>query len=699
VTLKSSNFIEILQGMAISDPSRTAFSYILNSDFDRFDLTYQELDLRSRSIAASLQIAGLEGERVLLLYPPSLEFITALFGCLCAGVVAVPVYPPRFNRSFNRLQSIITDAQASAVLTTGSVLANLQDWVIQDVGLSTVQWLTTDNVDFSLAEYLREVAAVRADDLALLQYTSGSTGTPKGVMLSNENLIQNSSLIQKCFDATSCTRLVSWLPQYHDMGLIGGILQPLYSGFLGIVLSPVTFLTQPLIWLKTISHYRATVSGGPSFAYDLVCRNITPEQKKQLDLSSWDTAFVGAEPVRAEVLERFADTFADCGFRREAFYPCYGLAESTLFVTGGLKNSLPTVKRFKSAALTQNQALLATESDRDHRELVSCGRAWLDTKVKIVDPESCIPCRNDEVGEIWLAGASVAQGYWQKIEASRRDFQAYLADRGESQFLRTGDLGFLHDGELFITGRIKDLIIMRGRNYYSQDIERTVEQCHPCLRAHCIAAFAFEAGDTEHLAIAAEVERSYLRELTGQKVSSSNSKPLQVSTVVNAIRRAVLREHEITISAVLLLKTGSIPKTSSGKIQHYACRDGFLSNNLNIISCWQLSSEDEINNLQHNSDIPLTPMEKLLHQLWCEELLLESEKLSIHDKFLNLGGDSMTILTIIEKLERRYSIQLESLIFHENQTIFELASWIDKHSAKIYSKTKSTENRRTIFKG
>lgn len=584
--------------MVESYPQRTAFSYVVDRGFYKSDLSYRELDLQSRAIAASLQIAGLEGERVLLLYPSSLEFITAFFGCLYAGVIAVPVYPPRLNQSISRLQAIITDAQAAAVLTTESVLANVQERVVRDVGLSNLQWLTTNNVDPSLAAYWGKIKIVE-DNLAILQYTSGSTGTPKGVKISHGNLLHNSALIHDRFELTSDSRAVSWLPPYHDMGLIGGILQPIYSRLPMTIMSPVTFLTQPSFWLEAISRLQATVSGGPGFAYDLVSHRITSEQKEKLDLSCWEVAFVGAEPVRAEILDNFAETFADCGFRREAFYPCYGLAESTLFVTGGLKNSMPVIGEFESAALKQNQVLVATESDPDRRTFVSCGRVWFDVKVKIVNLASFTQCRDDEIGEIWVAGESVAQGYWQKPTETKRDFQAYLADTGEGAFLRTGDLGFLHDGELFITGRIKNLIIVRGRNYYSQDIEQTVEQCHPSLRSHCVAAFALEVGDNEHLAIAAEVERSYLRELRSQEIGSQL---LQASTVINTIRRSVLKEHEISVSVVLLLKTGSLPKTSSGKIQRYACRDGFLNKDLNLVGAWQA---EEIEPHCPNLDIPI----------------------------------------------------------------------------------------------
>lgn len=444
------------------------------------------------------------------------------------------------------------------------------------------------------------------DTLAFLQYTSGSTGTPKGVMLTHSNLLHNSALIHRCFEHTPHSQGVIWLPPYHDMGLIGGILQPLYGGFPVTLMSPLVFLQRPFVWLQTISQTRATTSGVPNFAYDFCVRKITPEQRAILDLSSWEVAFCGAEPVRADTLDRFTVTFKSCGFRREAFYLCYGLAEATLMVSGGLKAALPTIYTVQGPALKRNRVVMASAEDADVWKLIGCGQSPPDQKVVIVDPESLIQCPPAQVGEIWISGPGVASGYWNRPEETKQTFGAYLADTGEGPFLRTGDLGFLKDGELFVTGRLKDLIIIGGRNHYPQDIERTVEQSHPSLRPGCCVAFSIDVEGEEQLVVAAEVERHYqptyrqptnkrkdsveqnrLPDRNGVEIGQSSKLEdrllLDVDAVVRAIRQAVAEQHELQVYTVVLLKINSIPKTSSGKIQRQACRTEFLTNSLSML--------------------------------------------------------------------------------------------------------------------
>ncbi|WP_153009579.1 AMP-binding protein, partial [Mastigocoleus testarum] len=423
--------------------------------------------------------------------------------------------------------------------------------------------------------------------LAVFQYTSGSTGKPKGVMLTHGNLLHNSALIHQCFGHSKDSQGVIWLPPYHDMGLIGGIIQPLYGGFPVTLMSPVDFLQKPYRWLQAISRYKATTSGGPNFAYDLCMHKITEEQRATLDLSSWEVAFNGAEPIRAETLEQFVAVFEPCGFRKEAFYPCYGMAESTLIISGGLKDSQPVYKTIQANRLEENRVVLTTKDNHKNLTLVSCGQTRMNQKITIADPEKLTSCSPGQVGEIWVSGQSIAQGYWNCSEQTKLNFQAYLLDSGEGPFLRTGDLGFIEDGELYITGRIKDLIIIRGRNHYPQDIEQTVQTSHPALKMGHGAAFSVEVEGNETLVITQEVKRSYLRKLN-------------INQVVTAICQAVAQEHEIQVSGILLLKTGSIPKTSSGKIQRYACRQGFMNNTLNVVSDWTSSPrmKSEFRNLQ-----------------------------------------------------------------------------------------------------
>jgi 8-amino-7-oxononanoate synthase len=563
--IASTSLIEILNYRAQYQPDKQAYICLENGETESASLTYGELDRQARAIAAHLQ--SWQGERALLLYPSGLEFITAFFGCLYAGVVAVPLYPPRRNQKLSRLLSIINDAQAKVALTTSLVDID-QRWEEETELLTQLKWVATDTIEANPQEFLFK--SVTLESLAFLQYTSGSTGTPKGVMVTHGNIIHNQQLIQQAFGHSEQSIGVSWLPLFHDMGLIGHVLQPIYLGSLNILMPPVAFLQKPIRWLQVISKYRATTSGGPNFAYDLCVKKIQPEQLANLDLSSWDLAFSGAEAVQAETLKQFGQRFAQCGFNYNAFYPCYGLAETTLFTTGGDKNQKPLIQGVKARELEQNSVEESDILSAKSRVFVGCGRPYIDTTVRIVNPESLTCYEKGQVGEIWVSGGSIASGYWNRPEATQETFQAYLNDTGEGPFLRTGDLGFFSNGELFITGRLKDVIIIRGRNYYPQDIELIVEKSHPALRANCGAAFSVEVEGKEQLVVVQEVERTYLRYLN-------------VDEVVGVIRREVSEAHELQAYVVVLLKTGSIPKTSSGKIQRHACRNAFLAGNLSVV--------------------------------------------------------------------------------------------------------------------
>lgn len=593
---KWSNFVELLSHRGSSKPAQTAYTFLSRGEREEKILTYGELDLKARAIAARLQSLEAEGERALLLYSPGMEFISAFFGCLYAGVIAVPAYPPRRNQKMARLESIVQDADAKVVLTTGDLLAKIQTKLGENPHLQALHWLASDSVDDTIASAWQQ-PSINGNTLAFLQYTSGSTGTPKGVAIAHSNLMHNERMIAAAFETTADTVVVGWLPLFHDMGLIGNVLQPLYRGMHCILMSPASFLQKPVRWLQAISKYRATASGGPNFAYDLCVDKIKPEQRAGLDLSSWSLAFSGAEPVRAATIERFAQAFGPCGFRPEAFYPCYGMAETTLFVTGGKKSEAPKILEVVDSALEQNQIVVAKGKKDNLRKLVSCGKSWLGQQVAIANPETLTRCAPDEVGEIWVAGESVAQGYWNRPEATEQTFQARLADTDEGPFLRTGDLGFVRDEELYVTGRLKDMIIVNGQNHYPHDIEFTLENCHEALRPACSAAFSIEAKGSERLVVVAEVERSYLRKLN-------------VKEVVETIREEVAREHNLQTYAVVLVKTGSIPKTSSGKIQRHKCKSGFLAGSLNVVDDWSENPQNKANFLQLQAEV-----ESMIEQL------------------------------------------------------------------------------------
>jgi 8-amino-7-oxononanoate synthase/acyl carrier protein len=561
--------------------SQTAFAFLNDGESDEISISYAELDRQARAIAAWLQAHGFQGQRAMLLYPPGLEFISAFFGCLYAGVVAVPAYPPRMNRSLARIQAIAADCDARIALTTASVLERVQPQLSQTRGLINVRWRATDHAQEGQEgiEASWEYPELGPGTLAFLQYTSGSTGKPKGVMLTHGNLMHNSGLIDHLFEQSHRTGgAVFWLPSYHDMGLIGGILQPIFMSRPNVLMSPVAFLQRPVRWLDAISRYRANIAGGPNFAYDLCVRKTTPEQREALDLSSWKLAFSGAEPIRAETLDRFVEAFGPAGFRRESFYPCYGLAEATLIVSGGFNNIAPIVRNYESHSL--ETGVVHPASDDSGRRLVSSGQVPPDQQIVIVDAETLIPCPERKIGEVWVKGPSIAQGYWNRPEETEQVFRGHLADgSNHGPFLRTGDLGFFDGGELFITGRLKDLIIVRGLNHYPQDIELTVEKAHSGVRPSCVAAFAIEDQDSTRVAIIAEIERRQRTEL---------------DDILQAIRRDVAREHELLVDFVVLVKQGAIPKTSSGKIQRHACRAALTGGTLEVLAGWETVSADSL---------------------------------------------------------------------------------------------------------
>ncbi|MEM7580797.1 MAG: fatty acyl-AMP ligase, partial [Cyanobacteria bacterium P01_A01_bin.80] len=447
-----STVIELLRLRSFKQPNQSAFTFLSDGEIEEVKLTYGELDKFARRIASQLQAQGLVGERALLLYPAGLDFLIAFFGCLYAGVVAVTAYPPRNKRNTPRIKAISTDAQATIALTTREKLPTVQSLMTEKTDLKSLQWLTTDDLTPGIEDFWKE-PFIDKETLAFLQYTSGSTGTPKGVMISHGNLLHNAQTTYQFMEHSAESKFVTWLPMYHDMGLIGGILQPLYGGFSCIIMPPMSFLQRPYRWLQAISKYKGTTSGGPNFAYDLCVRKITPEQKITLDLSSWDVAFNGAEPVRHETLERFAEAFVECGFRKEAFYPCYGMAETTLMISGVDKATSPIVKVVQKSALESSRVVESSIENGDVYHFVSCGLVIPEQKVVIANPETLKSCSKDEIGEIWVSGSSVGQGYWNRDRDTQETFGAYLSDTGEGPFLRTGDLGFLDSGELFITGR------------------------------------------------------------------------------------------------------------------------------------------------------------------------------------------------------------------------------------------------------
>ncbi|MGF1990763.1 MAG: amino acid adenylation domain-containing protein [Nostoc sp. ZfuVER08] len=652
--------VDILRDRSFKIPHTQAFTFLEDGETHELTLTYYELDRRSRAVAAQLQAFGLSGERAILLYPPGLDYLIAFFGCLYAGVVAVPAYPPRNQRKTPRIQAITIDAQASVALTTTAMLPALQSIFTPDTKQGNFRWLTTDNTAQDLEDSWQQ-PAINGDTLAFLQYTSGSTGTPKGVMLSHGNLLHNAAVTYQLMEHSSSSKFVSWLPVYHDMGLIGGILQPLYGAFGCILMSPASFLQRPYRWLEAISRYKGTTSGGPNFAYEQCIQRITQQQKETLDLSSWSVAFNGAEPVRRDTLEQFATAFAECGFRAEAFYPCYGMAEATLIVSGGSKKALAQIRTVNKSALSQNQIVEAT-THQDIQSFVSCGKAIPNQQIVIVNPQTFTRCSSDEVGEIWVSGPSVGQGYWNRTEETKETFHAYLKDTKEGPFLRTGDLGFLHNDEVFITGRAKDLIIIRGRNLYPQDIELTAERSHTSLRFGANAVFTVEVNNEERLFIVQELE--------------FRAKP-NLAEVTSAIRQAITEEHEVQVYGVILIKPGSIPKTSSGKIQRRATRAQFQNGELHIVESEVLKINDIGRNeikLQRSELLEVSPkecqivLESYLMKLLAGVLSIPTDDINVEEPLSTLGLDSLKVFELKNRIEIDLEIEVDVADFFEGMS-------------------------------
>lgn len=569
-TAITTNLVDCLQFWAGEQPDEPAY-YQYDGEDDETILTYKRLDKRARAIGAHLTSLGMRGRRALLLYPPGLDFIEAFFGCLYAGAIAVPAYPPKRNRNTERIQAISNDAKAAVALTVHDVVERTEGRLDEAPQLRDLTWLGTDRIPDSDAAHWR-MPDLSSDELAVLQYTSGSTGKPKGVMLSHGNIMHNVQLIAHAFEPTRDTIGLSWLPTYHDMGLVGCVLKTMFYGRPSVLMSPMAFLQKPVRWLRGVTRYKVTTSGGPNFAFDLCTQKITDEQLEGIDLSSWTVAFNGAEPVRAGTLKRFSERFACVGFRPEAFYPCYGMAETTLIVTGSVKSQLPVVATFDGKELDNHRIVPVSADHPAARDLVGCGRVLPDEDLAIVDPVNYTRLTDDRVGEIWVSSPSVGQGYWQQTEATQQTFQAKLSDSSSGgPYLRTGDLGFLHDGELFVTGRLKDLIIVRGVNRYPQDIELTVERSSKALQPGAVGAFAADLQGRERLIVVAEVERTRRPDW---------------NDVIEVIRRKVAAEHDLPPDGIVLVRFGSIPKTSSGKIQRHACRDCFLQDTLSVVASW-----------------------------------------------------------------------------------------------------------------
>lgn len=654
-----------------------AVRFLTDGESNEQILTYAKLDERAKAIGAKLTAMNMRGQRALLLYQTGLDFIEAFCGCQYAGVVPVPAFPPRRNRNMGRIDSISQDAQAQLALTSSDVLGRMDAATLSDSpSLQRATWIATDEIPSELAsDWVNP--KLKREDLAFIQYTSGSTGTPKGVVLTQANIMANCSMITQAFQVRTDDVSISWLPLYHDMGLIGGIINPLYLGCEVTLLSPLAFLTRPIRWLQAMSHFKADVTGGPNFAYALCVERISEEQCEGLDLSNWKVAFNGAEPVRSDVMARFSKKFAPYGFRSQAHYPCYGMAETTLLVTGSNPTEAPLEVDFVAADLEQFKVTTFDGNNGPARRLVGCGKP-VDTEVCIVDPETRKLAASNEIAEIWVSGPSVGHGYWKKPAESAETFEATIdGDPTGKKYLRTGDLGFFYQKELFISGRLKDMIIVHGVNRYPQDIEATVEACDDTLRPAGSAAFAFERDDKELLAVVCEVERR---------------QDADWDAVIKKVRGTVTAEHELPPDAVILVRASSVPKTSSGKIQRTACRKYFEEGKLLVVAEWNSWKQPEPDptspptgtgsqgtNIGGDSeqDPAFTEAAQLVMETVKGVARERAGEMNLQTNIVvDLGLDSLERMSIASQLEEAYGGTFPTDVLQEIETVGEIANAI-----------------------
>ena len=574
------DFGAYIRSVVAENSARRAVTHLLRGEEEGPILTYAALDRVARSLGALFQARGAQGERAIMLFEAGVEPIAAFLGCLYAKVIAVPLPAPvagRVERYLPRVESVVKDAEVKFVLTTTDILQQLQGLASKIPAFAQVEWIAMDTLADLAGEWKEE--AIQESDIAYLQYTSGSTSVPKGVMISHGNLLKICEYDSVLLEFPKKGRgTVCWMPYFHDAGLIEGLLVPIYNGLPVYIMSPLDFVSHPVRWLKAISRYRASHSAGPNFAFELCVRKTTPEERQALNLSCWQRASISAEPINSATVERFIDAFDCCGFEAKALSPAWGLAEATLAVTGVAG---ATFHKLDAAELEQNR-IVYSSGNGPAKTMVGCGKVskgpWT-VNVRIVDPETCKPAPVGTVGEVWVNGDLIAQGYWNRPTDTAETFQAQIKGENGAHFLRTGDLGFMVGDEFVFTGRRKDLIIVEGRNHYPQDIERTVERSHRALRAGCSIAFSLEDDGQAKVVVVAELDKEF--RLDEGPVREGDSRlPISHKEIAKAVRIEVAEEHQIRVHKLVLISAGTIPKTTSGKLQRVACKQKFLAGTL-----------------------------------------------------------------------------------------------------------------------
>ncbi|PKN59309.1 MAG: AMP-dependent synthetase [Deltaproteobacteria bacterium HGW-Deltaproteobacteria-14] len=659
VELLPNDLVSLLELRAHEAPHRQAFRYLGATEGPSV-WTYRGLRDAANVVAHTIERDGGRGERVLLLFPPGLEFIQAFLGTVSAGAIAVPAPPPNPHKpkqSLQRLAAIVASARPTRALTLGSTLKALQPAIAELPEFDAISWIATDELPAPPAGYQPRGVADRGD-IALIQYTSGSTSDPKGAALSHENLMHNLRYFDVGWDHSPDSVTVNWLPAFHDLGLVYGILAPIWGGFASIQMSPIDVIQRPLVWLRAISDQRATHSCGPNFIYELCARKVSPAEVRGLDLRSWRMALTAAEPVRADTMRKFVEHFAPAGFNPRSFCPGYGLSEGTCKVTAVPWHEQPTVLSVRAEALERHEIEVAAPGP-GALEVVGCGRPAFGVGVAVVDPDTREWRGPEEVGEIWVSGPSIARSYWEAPDATERELRATMAGRPDTPFLRTGDLGFLHDGELFITGRIKDMIIVRGANHYPQDIEYTVQDAHAAVRAGCVAAFAIEDDGEEQLVVVAEIDR-------GRNGDGPDASP---SDVTKAVVRAVAEEHGLRVARVALVPAHTIPKTTSGKIQRRATRQALVEGRLQLLCDERRPSSQPAVAMRDHIRARVT-------DIVSEVGAIPFERLRPTESLHGLGVDSLAGVNIAYEIGLMTGRDVPAALLDERDTIEKLVDYV-----------------------
>ncbi len=662
--------LDVLAHWVKKQPNKVLYRFLSNGEEETDKIDYKTFYKRQLALAHLLNEKGEKGDRVLLLYPTGIEYIIAFFACLSAGMIAVPVYPPAGSRRLGRLENIVADCNAQWALSTEALKSKGEQWFLKSDSLQNVKWIATDGIQEAIVPgRLQEVIA---SDTAFLQYTSGSTGNPKGVVVSHANLIHNEGLIKASFDHSHETIVVGWLPVYHDMGLIGNIIQPLFVGGTLIFMPPTAFIQKPIRWIQALSSYKATTGGAPNFAYDLCVTAIGDEALEGIDLSHWKIAYNGAETIRPNTIRRFVEKFKKVGFRETAYFPCYGMAETTLIITGTTGKSKPSYLSlnktiFDTGKVKEISKTQDTQTFNSY-EIVGSGRVLKDMDVRIVNPTTLVACAKNEVGEIWVSGPSVAQKYWNKPVVSKATFKAQCTRKGKQDstpFLRTGDLGFLRRGILYVTGRIKELIIINGANHYPQDIEQTVQAASEHFTPNAGAVFSIQAQQKEVLVVAQEIKRTSL-------------KAYDLETLIKAVKEAVLKNHQLAVKAIVLVSPGRIPKTSSGKIKRLQCAEWYMSNTFVGVLDQFEAVKQSITGADHKS-IELKDanhLEEWMISTLAKTLQLPSKDIIPTTAFAELGLSSLQAIRLAGELSEYTGKEIQPITLYDYSNVKNLSQYI-----------------------